>query len=97
MDPPDRGDCRTGAGYSFPSFVERQGSSAAPAVTAYTVDVSYDDGRSRQPAGVSRSGGHWTVTVRNPASGYASPRATVTDADGNSVRQTVLRAYEIGG
>jgi subtilisin family serine protease len=85
-----------GGTFSFASYVERQGADRVQ-ITAYKVDVSYDDGRSWQPATVTRAGNHWTVRVRHPAEGYASLRATATDAAGNSVRQTVLRAYQIGG
>ncbi len=84
-----------GRRFSFPAYVERQDGAAT--VTAFTVEVSYDDGRTWQPATTRRTGDHWTVGVSHPATGHASLRATATDSDGNSVRQTVLRAYEIGG
>ncbi|GAA3448913.1 hypothetical protein GCM10018962_07460 [Dactylosporangium matsuzakiense] len=53
-------------------------------------------GRTWRAAAVARAGAGWLVTARHPARGYASLRATVTDGDGNSVRRTVLRAYQIG-
>ncbi|MEU7876330.1 hypothetical protein [Dactylosporangium sp. NPDC049140] len=84
-----------GRTFTLPAYVERQSSDTVN-VTTFAVDVSYDDGRTWQPASVNRSGDHWTVSVRHPATGYASLRATATDTHGNSVRQTVLRAYQIG-
>jgi hypothetical protein len=80
--------------FSYPAYVERHEGRANVARPA--VEVSHDDGRTWQQAGVRAAGYHWTVTVQHPGAGYASLRATATDADGNSVRQTVLRAYQIG-
>ncbi|MCS7475867.1 S8 family serine peptidase [Umezawaea endophytica] len=81
--------------FSFPVHVERH-DGAVPGVRP-AVEVSYDDGRTWEQAGVRAAGDHWTATVRHPGSGYASLRATATAADGTSVRQTVLRAYQVGG
>lgn len=38
----------------------------------------------------------WTATVRHPENGFASLRVHATDPDGNTVKQTVMRAYAIG-
>jgi hypothetical protein len=84
-----------GGGFSFPAFVARQGDEH-PVVASFTVDVSYDDGKTWQPATVTPTGDHFTVGVNHPATGFASLRATATDADGNSVEQTIIRAYAIG-
>ena len=80
---------------TFPAYVARQGSDAAR-ITSLTVEVSYDDGQTWQPAAVTATGDHWSVQVDHPATGYASLRARATDADGDTVEQTVLRAYQIG-
>nr|WP_243859869.1 S8 family serine peptidase [Amycolatopsis arida] len=80
--------------FTFPAYVERQDGDAN--VTKLTVEVSYDDGSTWRQARVRSRGDHWTVLVKHPATGYASLRATATDTDGNTVRQTVLRAYQIG-
>ncbi|MFC7550803.1 S8 family serine peptidase [Plantactinospora sp. GCM10030261] len=82
--------------FAFPAHVERQGTDEV-AVASFAVDVSYDDGTTWRPAAVARDGDRWTVRVTNPAKGYASLRARATDTDGNTVEQTVLRAYQIGG
>ncbi|MEA5367488.1 S8 family serine peptidase [Amycolatopsis sp., V23-08] len=78
--------------FTFPAYVERQGGGAA---TKLTVESSTDDGRTWQPVTVARTGDHWTICVRNPAKGFVSLRATASDDGGNTVRQTVLRAYAV--
>ncbi|HEX6357921.1 S8 family peptidase [Actinophytocola sp.] len=80
--------------FSFPAFVERQDGPAR--ITSLSVDVSYDDGATWQPADVRRDHDHWKVTVRHPQSGYASLRARTSDVDGNTLEQTIVRAYQIG-
>jgi subtilisin family serine protease len=82
-----------GRPFTFPAYVERQGGGGR--VTTFGVETSFDDGRTWQPAKVVRTGDHWTVRVTNPASGAVSLRATATDDGGNTVRQTVVRAYAV--
>ncbi|GAA4698902.1 S8 family serine peptidase [Phytohabitans rumicis] len=84
-----------GRAFTFPAYVERQDAGAVR-VKRFTVDVSYDGGRTWRKAAVTRNGPRWTVTVHHPATGHASLRARVTDAAGNTLEQTVLRAYQIG-
>jgi hypothetical protein len=79
--------------FSFGATVHRP--DAAPSVVAFAVKVSYDDGKTWQPATVTRDGTRWKVTVTHPAAGYVSLRAEAKDADGNTVDQTVLRAYQL--
>ncbi|MEV5386320.1 S8 family peptidase [Streptomyces sp. NPDC052721] len=56
--------------------------------------VSYDDGRTWQKTKVD--GG--LLKLRSPAkAGTVSLRATLTDADGNSLKQTIYRAYRTTG
>jgi hypothetical protein len=75
--------------------VRNPGAPRAP-VTALTVQISTDDGATWHKAPVVRSGGGWTVTVTNPpAAGHVSLRASATDGDGNTVEQTVVRAYAV--
>ncbi|OXM63720.1 S8 family serine peptidase [Amycolatopsis vastitatis] len=78
--------------FTFPAFVERQGGGAG---TKLAVETSTDDGRTWQPAVTLRTGDHWTVVARNPKSGFVSLRASASDDSGNTVRQTVIRAYAI--
>ncbi|MEV4056504.1 S8 family serine peptidase [Amycolatopsis sp. NPDC049688] len=77
---------------TFPAYVERQGGGTG---SKLAVETSTDDGRTWQPAPTVRTGDHWTVVVRNPASGFVSLRAKASDDDGNTVQQTVIRAYAI--
>jgi hypothetical protein len=42
-----------------------------------------------------KKNGQWEVTVPNPATGFVSLRAAASDHRGNTVRQTVLRAYRV--
>jgi hypothetical protein len=84
-----------GRAFSFPAYVARQGTDSVT-ITSLTVDVSYDDGQTWRPATVAADGAHWKVSVDHPASGFASLRAKATDADGNTVEQSVIRAYALG-
>ncbi|MCD2469116.1 S8 family peptidase [Streptomyces sp. MBT42] len=66
---------------------------AGPAVTGVTLWASYDDGASWRQI---RLDGRLNGTIDNPATaGFVSLRVTATDADGNSVDQTVTRAYQV--
>ncbi|TCB98382.1 peptidase S8 [Micromonospora zingiberis] len=61
-----------------------------------TTQVSYDDGKTWQPATVKTTGGNWTATVQHPRTGsYVSLRTSVTDRQGNTVDQTIIRAYRL--
>ncbi|GAB3451834.1 S8 family serine peptidase [Actinophytocola sediminis] len=80
--------------FSFPLTVDRQDGPAE--IDSVSVEVSYDDGGTWQPAEVRADGDRWTVTVRHPLAGHASLRANVSDVDGNRLTQTIVRAYQIG-
>jgi hypothetical protein len=67
-----------------------------PDVTSLHVDVSFNDGRTWRNIAPTGSGRIWTATVLNPpAAGYVSLRATAVVANGNSVTDTIIRAYRI--
>ncbi|MEV4120902.1 S8 family serine peptidase [Micromonospora sp. NPDC049645] len=96
--PAVNGDNAAAAGRSLviPVQVRRQPGAAESRVTKLTVDVSYDGGRSWQPARVRHGGHGWTATVRHPAGpGHASLRATAWDAAGNTVTQRIIQAYRL--
>ncbi|MFB6671892.1 hypothetical protein ACFCWG_05690 [Streptomyces sp. NPDC056390] len=59
--------------------------------------MSYDDGSHWMPAGLrGTADGKWTVDVRAPKSAkHVSLRATAKDDAGNTVSQTVMRAYAL--
>ena len=82
--------------FTFPAYVARQGADSV-SVAALSVDVSYDDGQTWQAATVTADRDHYRVGVQHPGSGYVSLRAKATDTDGNTVEQTIIRGYAIGG
>ncbi|HKD97857.1 MAG TPA: S8 family serine peptidase [Micromonosporaceae bacterium] len=76
--------------------VEVQSQPGAPvSVRSLTVQVSYDDGVTWHEVTVSRSGASAVAVVRSPASGFVSLRATATNSGGNSVTETIIRAYGV--
>ncbi|GAB7037369.1 S8 family serine peptidase [Catenuloplanes niger JCM 9533] len=75
---------------TVPVTVHAQPDSAAAPNAQLTVDVSYDDGATWSAAPVTAG----TVVLDHPSTpGYVSLRAAAADASGNSVVQTVIRAY----
>jgi uncharacterized protein (TIGR03382 family) len=94
----DDGASAGGQPYPLTLRVQRQDEVPASALTELTLEVSYDDGATWQPAAVQRTEQGGTATVLHPAGdGFASLRIAARDADGNTVQQTVLRAYQIRG
>jgi hypothetical protein len=79
--------------------VRMQDGMANPRGVTLKVEASYDDGKSWATARTARHGGdgQFTATVTRPSSvhgdAYVTLRVTATDAAGNSVQQTVNRAY----
>ncbi|MFG2774328.1 S8 family serine peptidase [Streptomyces sp. NPDC048350] len=67
------------------------------ALTSARLSYSYDGGTTWTEAQVSKQGGAWTATV-NHAGAAGKPvtlKTELTDANGNSVTQTVVRAYDV--
>ncbi|MEV6105409.1 S8 family peptidase [Streptomyces sp. NPDC051940] len=87
----------SGAPYTFQVHTAEPGVTDAAAVGALTAEVSYDDGATWQRSeAAGLGGGRFSVTARHPAGpGYVSLRFAASDADGNSVTQTVIRAYAL--
>ncbi|MFJ3586879.1 S8 family serine peptidase [Streptomyces sp. NPDC090127] len=67
------------------------------ALTSARLSYSYDGGTTWTEAQVSQRGGTWTATVHHAgASGRpVTLKTELTDAQGNSVTQTVVRAYDV--
>ncbi|WP_413752454.1 S8 family serine peptidase [Streptomyces sp. R-74717] len=66
-------------------------------LVAAEVSYSYDDGETWTRATTAQQGGHWTATV-NHAGAAGKPvtlKTELTDANGNSVIQTVNDAYAV--
>lgn len=79
----------------IPVTVEQPYNAPATTLTALTVDASFDDGRTWRPVAVTLDQPtSATAAVTHPSgSRYVSLRAHATDSAGNTVTQTVIRAY----
>ena len=82
-----------GGHFTIPVAVAHQVASGSAKVRTLSVDVSYDDGQTWQPAALCQTRDGWTATVNQPAAGFASLRASATDSAGNTVEQTIIHAY----
>ncbi|MFI9552872.1 hypothetical protein [Nonomuraea endophytica] len=59
--------------------------------------MSVDDGATWRGVPVRAEGRGWSARVPNPrTAGFVSLRATSADTSGNTVTQTVHRAYAVG-
>jgi subtilisin family serine protease len=78
-----------------PSFDD--GAAHAGKVRKVTVKVSYDDGATWHTAPALRLGSSWTTVLATPRHGASAVSLQVTASDdaGNSVKQTVVRAFGI--
>ncbi|MFI5896285.1 S8 family serine peptidase [Actinoplanes sp. NPDC051513] len=86
------GGCR----FEIPVTVERQPGSSAGPVRSLRVEVSFDDGKTWRPASLRGSGDHRVAAVQHPrGAAFASLRAASTDTKGNTVTETVIRAYAL--
>jgi len=80
---------KAGTRFEVPFTVEGAAAGQRPAKLAF--QVSYDDGRSWQPA---KAVGGTRLSLRHPAAvGSVSLRAELTDRKGNTLTQTIERAY----
>jgi subtilisin family serine protease len=86
---------RAGKRFTIPVFVERNGGPLGN-VRKPVVEVSYDDGATWRPAPVTANRGEWKAVVDHPRGAeFVSLRSSVSDPDGNSQRQTIIRAYAL--
>jgi hypothetical protein len=82
---------------TIPVTVHRQTGATGGRVALDRVEYSVDDGRTWQRTHPRRTGAAtWVISVPNPATGFVSLRAAASDRGGNTVTQTVLRAYQVG-
>ncbi|WUD72184.1 S8 family serine peptidase [Streptomyces sp. NBC_00510] len=85
--------------HTFGLTARMQDGMAAPRGVKLKVEASFEDGKNfaKARAVPSGSNGQFTVTVERPSDlhgdKYVTLRVTATDAAGNSVQQTVVRAY----
>jgi subtilisin family serine protease len=89
---------RAPAGRPFPLTLTVQRQTGAPRadVPGLLVQVSFDDGTTWKAVPTPHDhDGNGHVVVNNPATpGFVSLRITAVDENGNSVTQTVIRAYQ---
>jgi subtilisin family serine protease len=70
------------------------GAAGPGTISAVTLEISYDDGASWQTTKLRRSGDEWLGQLDAPSTAeYATLRTTARDTNGNSVTQTVVRAF----
>jgi hypothetical protein len=80
--------------FTIPIQVQSQPGSDAGRTRTLTAEVSFDDGKTWQKAKVIRHGDGGAVVLRHPkGSGFVSLKAAATDSRGNTVEQTIIRAY----
>ncbi|MEU6347516.1 S8 family serine peptidase [Streptomyces sp. NPDC046977] len=59
-----------------------------------SLEVSYDDGKTWHRTGLDRRGDGWRTSLRAPKSaGFATLRVTARDNTGNTISQTITRAF----
>ncbi|MGV9308269.1 S8 family serine peptidase [Nonomuraea sp. NPDC003727] len=81
----------------LPISIERNPGAAQAAVRSLKLEVSFDDGAGWREVPVIPAPSGWAALLANPGTpGFVSLRATVTDAAGDGVVQTVTRAYAVG-
>jgi subtilisin family serine protease len=87
---------RVGQAFVLPVFVQRQAVAPAATVRDLEVDVSYDDGATWRRTLLVTDKEGWRALLFHPADArFVSLRASATDSAGNSVQQTILRAYRL--
>ncbi|MFC3891437.1 S8 family serine peptidase [Lentzea rhizosphaerae] len=92
----DHNAAPAGKRFTIPVTVQRNESDSPGSVNTPAVEVSYDDGKTWKPTKIRRAGSQWAVTVDHPRDAqFVSLRSSVSDADGNALRQTLIRAYAL--
>jgi hypothetical protein len=85
-----------GRPFLLPIRVYRQDLGGFAPVRSINVDYSLQDGKNWQQAKVVPSGpAEWTARIGKPGKGLLSLRINVSDRDGNTVTQTVIRAVQL--
>ncbi|MEU4091739.1 S8 family serine peptidase [Streptomyces sp. NPDC026673] len=97
-----RNTVKGGKRHDLDLTVRHQDGLAAPAGTKLEVEVSFDDGKTWKGQVRTKDRGHnrFTATIERPGDhrqgAYVTLRVTASDKAGNTVRQTVERAYLLG-
>ncbi|WP_030443372.1 hypothetical protein [Actinoplanes subtropicus] len=92
----DHNAATAGRDLAIPVVVTPQPGARTEPVTTLAVQVSYDDGRTWTDAPVRRTATGAIAVLHQPATpGFVSLRAVAADGSGNSVTQTIVRAYRL--
>ncbi|MGH3878275.1 MAG: S8 family peptidase [Actinophytocola sp.] len=85
-----------GERFRIPVYVQRVGSAKPGRVDTPRVEISYDDGKSWARVPVREHGDRWVAVADHPAGAeFAALRSSVSDVDGHTATQTILRAYAL--
>ncbi|MEU6223268.1 S8 family serine peptidase [Streptomyces sp. NPDC047042] len=85
-----------GRAFRVPLTVQRPTGAERSTVTRLALQVSYDNGRTWKTVPVTRRGTTGSALLHHPSrTGYVSLRISAADRAGNTVTQTVVRAYRI--
>ncbi|WP_084517248.1 S8 family serine peptidase [Microtetraspora niveoalba] len=88
---------KRGSTTRLPIWIERNPDASPTAVKSIRLQMSADDGATWRDIRIKANGSGWTAQLTNPrTAGFVSLRATSTDTAGNTVSQTIHRAYAIG-
>lgn len=92
----DRNTAPAGQEFRVPVTVQRVAGAPPSVVMGISVFASYDEGTTWYPVQLVPSTTGWDAVLHHPAGARTvSLRATATDAEDNSVQQTILRAYDL--
>jgi hypothetical protein len=87
---------RVPAATVVPLTIGRQAGSGSSAIASVQAWISYDDGKTWKAGAPRGAGTTWFLPVIGGKSGgFVSLRVKATDKAGNSVDETIVRAYEI--
>ncbi|GAA0930027.1 S8 family serine peptidase [Nonomuraea longicatena] len=93
----DHNRAKPGSTTTIPIWTERNPGATKAQVKSLRLEMSADDGATWTTVPVKAAGPHWAARIANPAAaGFVSLRASATDGNGDTVTQTVRRAYAIG-
>jgi hypothetical protein len=91
----NNGKAPAGKTLTLPILIERQKGAVAGTTKSLKSQVSFDDGRTWKTVAVKRRGEKGSASIARPAgSGFVSLRASATDTRGNTVKETIIRAYK---
>ncbi|HVQ91432.1 MAG TPA: hypothetical protein VMU51_10390, partial [Mycobacteriales bacterium] len=96
VGPVDLADrAQAGAGYRLSLLAQQQPGAPPVQLAALGVEASVDDGVSWHRVPTVHGRGSGLAVLRNPAGAFVSLRVAARDVAGNTVTQTVLRAYQV--